>query len=49
MGDCDCGADMAVELEAGLNADRDPTSEFVTELYKGRNGVFENEVVFNLA
>ena len=32
MGDCDCGgADMAVELEAGLNADSDPSSEYVTQ------------------
>ena len=27
----DCGADMAVELEAGLIADRDPTSQFVIQ------------------
>ena len=25
------GADMAVELKADLNADRDPASEFVTQ------------------
>ena len=34
MGDCgSVGADIAVELEpeAGLNADSDPTSEFVTQ------------------
>ena len=32
MGDGDGGgADMAVELEAGLNADRDFTSECVTQ------------------
>ena len=41
MGDCD-GAymvvDMAVELEAGLNADRDPTSEFVTQGEKRGTG-----------
>ena len=41
MGDCDCGgADMAVELEAGLNADShcDPTSEFVTQGEKKGTG-----------
>ena len=39
MGDGDGGgADMAVELEAGLNADRDPTSEFVTQGEKKGTG-----------
>ena len=32
------GADMAVELEAGLNADRDPTSQFVTQGEKRGTG-----------
>ena len=39
MGDGDGGgADMAVELEAGLNADCDPTSEFVTQGEKKGTG-----------
>ena len=39
MGDCDSGgAYMAVELEAGLNADSDPTSEFVTQGEKKNTG-----------
>ena len=39
MGDSDCGgADMVVKLGAGLNADSDPTSEFVTQGEKKGTG-----------
>ena len=39
MGDSDSGgADMVVELEAGLHADSDPTSEFVTQEEKKGTG-----------
>ena len=38
MGDGDRGADMAVELEAGLNAVRDPTSQIVTQGEKRGTG-----------
>ena len=44
---------MEVELEASLNADSDPTSEFVIRRglqgHKGRKGMFENDTVFDLA
>ena len=39
MGDSDCGgANMVVKLDAGLNADCDPTSEFVTQGEKKGTG-----------
>ena len=40
IGDCDSGpgADMVVKLEAGLNAARDHTSEFVTQREKRGTG-----------
>ena len=39
MGDSDSGGtDMAVELEAGLNADSDTTNEFVTQGEKKGTG-----------